>query len=128
MNYEAQHPPLHYFLYAGFIIPRFHLNHLIDLYSPARIGSYLQRLSINKPSFLAPRVIGICMIVCLAHSSGADTLKVTVVVSASEIGKNVPYSRTSRLKRMISNSSLRSKNRVGCQGFFLEPCRYSDKM
>jgi hypothetical protein len=52
--------------YAGFIIPRFHLHHFFELYSPAHIMNLLQRLSINKPSFITPPVIGIWMLAYLA--------------------------------------------------------------
>jgi hypothetical protein len=47
--------------YAGFIISRFHFNHFLDLYSPANIITLLQRLSLNKPAFITPAGIGICI-------------------------------------------------------------------
>jgi hypothetical protein len=48
--------------YSGYIVPRFHMKHLLDLYSPSGFQSILQRLSINKPAFITPHVIGFVIV------------------------------------------------------------------
>jgi hypothetical protein len=45
--------------YAGFFIPRFHLWHFSELYSPSGLRVMLRNLAVNKPSFVTPSVIGI---------------------------------------------------------------------
>jgi len=49
--------------YSGFFIPRFHLRHFFEIYSPANFRLVLENLSINKPAFITPSVVGI-LILC----------------------------------------------------------------
>jgi hypothetical protein len=44
--------------YGGFFIPRFHLSHLVELYSPSGFKVMLENLAVNKPSFVTPLFIG----------------------------------------------------------------------
>lgn len=52
--------------YAGFFIPRFHLSHFLELYSPSGFRVMLGNLAINKPEFITPgaiaAVIGFSMV------------------------------------------------------------------
>jgi hypothetical protein len=61
--------------YSGHILPRFHMRHLLELYSPSGFQSILQGLAINKPAFITPHVIGfviamnaVLLVVVLAQS------------------------------------------------------------
>jgi hypothetical protein len=45
--------------YGGFMIPRFHLSHFVELYSPSGFGTMLGNLALNKPAFVTPGIIGI---------------------------------------------------------------------
>jgi hypothetical protein len=44
--------------YAGIFIPRFHLSHLLELYSPSGLKTMLTNLAVNKPSFVTAEAIG----------------------------------------------------------------------
>jgi 4-amino-4-deoxy-L-arabinose transferase-like glycosyltransferase len=63
--------------YAGFFIPRFHLQHLIALYSPSSFMMMLRNLSLNQPPFITPVVIG------LAIAAYVVSLTVALAVSYS---------------------------------------------
>ena len=63
--------------YAGFFIPRFHLQHLIALYSPSSFAAMLRNLSINQPLFITPTAIG------LVIAAYASCLMVTMVLAFS---------------------------------------------
>lgn len=52
--------------YGGFIIPRFHLSHFVELYSPSGLGTMLGNLALNKPTFVTPGIIGMLIGVSLA--------------------------------------------------------------
>jgi len=45
--------------YAGIFIPRFHLSHFFELYSPSGFRAMLANLAINKPGFVTPVVIAV---------------------------------------------------------------------
>jgi hypothetical protein len=47
--------------YAGFFIPRFHIQHLIALYSPSSFAVMLRNLSLNQPPFITPTAIGLAV-------------------------------------------------------------------
>jgi hypothetical protein len=65
--------------YAGFFIPRFHIQHLIALYSPSSVAVMLRNLSLNQPPFITPTAIG------LAIAAYAVCLTITLVLSFSSV-------------------------------------------
>ena|SRR5688572_6884461 len=52
--------------YGGFIVPRFHLSHFLELYSPSGFRVLMENLALNKPGFVTPGVIAIALGVSLA--------------------------------------------------------------
>lgn len=77
--------------YSGFIIARFHLNHFFELYSPANIGNILDRLSLNKPEFITPGVIGAWILLYVAI--------VVAVLVAPTLRRRLSAGRTDLLRR-----------------------------
>jgi hypothetical protein len=63
--------------YGGFFIPRFHLQHLIALYSPSSFPAMLRNLSMNQPPFITPTAIG------LAIAAYAACLTTTMVFASN---------------------------------------------
>ena len=49
--------------YAGFIIPQFHLQHLIQLYTPAAVPVLLERLAVNKAPAVTALTLGVLIVV-----------------------------------------------------------------
>jgi hypothetical protein len=89
--------------YAGIFIPRFHIQHLIELYSPSSFAVMLRNLSLNQPPFITPTAIG------LAIAAYAVCLTIALVLSFSSgfrtaIVRSNPWARERSCLRQESNS------------------------
>jgi hypothetical protein len=67
--------------YAGIFIPRFHIQHLITLYSPSSFVLMLRNLSLNQPPFITPTAIGLAIAAYAACLTIALVLYLQMFVS-----------------------------------------------